>query len=160
MYDISDKRNAVKEVQRLLQEISETHIPQSGIYDENTKNAIIDFQKKNSIAETGITDKETLDALYREYLISYIDVPENIDFPIAYGCYGDHIRDINEKMGTVLDYYRVHHNLRSSKRYSNETQNTAEKIRQIYLLDSSTEIDKELYLRIETDIKSISYKEI
>ena len=61
MYKNFEKNAAVKELQRFLSNISEGFIAPSGIYDEATKAAVIDIQKKNSITQTGIVDKETYD---------------------------------------------------------------------------------------------------
>ncbi len=39
----------------------------SGIYDDITRDAVLDIQKKNSLAETGITDQATFAAIRLEY---------------------------------------------------------------------------------------------
>lgn len=155
MYDISDKRSAVKVIQNFLYKISENHVPLSGIYDENTKEAVVDFQRKNKLSQTGTVDKETLGLLFREYKFYNIQTPKNLTFPLAQGSCGEEIRKLNEKLGRLLDYYGVYHRLRPSQYFSSETALSVEKIRQIYNLENSFEIDKELYSRIDTDFKNI-----
>lgn len=39
-----------------------------GIFDDTTKNALIDFQLRNGLAPTGVADRTTWDLLYAQYL--------------------------------------------------------------------------------------------
>ena len=43
-------------------------VPIDGIFDTQTKNALIDFQLKNNLAPTGIADRTTWELLYTQYL--------------------------------------------------------------------------------------------
>jgi peptidoglycan hydrolase-like protein with peptidoglycan-binding domain len=43
-------------------------VPVDGIFDSATKNALIDFQLRNSLEPTGIADRITHDLLYAQYL--------------------------------------------------------------------------------------------
>ncbi len=155
MYDISNKRNAVKELQRYLLGISDNHISVSGNYDENTRMEVMEFQKQKEIKQTGIVDRETFELLYEEYNFNEVKIPDDIKFPLLPGSYGDNIREINKKIGALLDYYGVYHRLRSSPYYSKETELCVEKIRQIYNSDNSDGIDMKLYSRIDKDYKNI-----
>ena len=42
-------------------------VPQNGIYDEDTVNCVLHFQKINRLPETGVVDKATWDALVKNY---------------------------------------------------------------------------------------------
>jgi peptidoglycan hydrolase-like protein with peptidoglycan-binding domain len=42
--------------------------PIDGIFDSATRNALIDFQLKNSLSPTGVADAETHNLLYEQYL--------------------------------------------------------------------------------------------
>jgi peptidoglycan hydrolase-like protein with peptidoglycan-binding domain len=42
-------------------------VPIDGIFDTQTKNALIEFQLKNNLAPTGIADRTTWDMLYSQY---------------------------------------------------------------------------------------------
>ena len=68
-------QNAVKSIQKYLRQINHkvgsiNRIPIDGIYGEDTRNGIIDFQKSNGIPETGIVDLITWGLLYSAYLKS------------------------------------------------------------------------------------------
>ena len=157
MYDISDKRNAVKEIQRYLFQISDNHIPLSGIYDENTRNEVLLFQKNKGINQSGVVDRATFELLYEDY-IAMEDSDYDMKFPLLPGSYGENIRDINKKIAAILDFYGIFHRMHSSPYYSKETELCIEKIRQIYNLKNFSGIDKELYSRIISDCKNISPK--
>ena len=51
--------------------------PVDGIFDTQTKNALIDFQLRNSLAPTGVADRITFELLYDQY----IDIIENSSLP-------------------------------------------------------------------------------
>ena len=156
MYAISNKRNAVKEIQRYLLEISNSHISLSGSYDENTRNEVIEFQKSQGINQSGIVDRDTFELLYEEYIAVKRDAEYKIKFPILPGSYGENIRDINKKMRFVLDFYGIYHRLQSSPYYAKETELCVEKMRQIYNLEDLNGIDRILYSRIISDFENIS----
>ena len=71
MYRIYDKAAAIREIQVYLREIadSDIFIAPSGIYDDNTRRAIIDFQSEKGLEITGEVDKATFDLLFSEHLI-------------------------------------------------------------------------------------------
>ena len=43
-------------------------VPIDGIYEDATENAVIEFQRRNTLPITGRADKATYDAIYLEYL--------------------------------------------------------------------------------------------
>ena len=43
-------------------------VPIDGIFDTQTQNALIEFQRSNSLPTTGVADKITYDLLYAQYL--------------------------------------------------------------------------------------------
>ncbi len=53
-----------------------------GIFDESTERAVASFQRTRGIPETGIVDKSTWDAIYREYreLTAMNDRSQGINF--------------------------------------------------------------------------------
>ena len=66
---------AVYNLQRYLRQISYTDKripapPVDGIFGEQTKKSLIEFQRTHSLLPNGIADKATWDALYAEYLLS------------------------------------------------------------------------------------------
>ena len=66
---------AVYNLQRYLRQLSYTDKrisapPVDGIFGEQTKKSLTEFQRTQSLLPNGIADKETWDALYAEYLLS------------------------------------------------------------------------------------------
>ena len=55
-------------------------VPIDGIFDSQTKNALIEFQLRNNLAPTGIADRTTWDLLYSQYIeiLDSISLPEAI----------------------------------------------------------------------------------
>lgn len=43
-------------------------VPIDGIFDTQTRNALIEFQRKNGLPTTGTADRNTWDLLYKQYL--------------------------------------------------------------------------------------------
>ena len=69
MTNPSTYTDAVLNLQRYLRRVGENGraVPIDGIYDSETRNAVLRFQQANGIEPTGIVNKETWDALYIEY---------------------------------------------------------------------------------------------
>ena len=73
MYLTNDKKSIIKEIQNFLYTIYqiENYIPYvsiDGYYGEETRLAILEFQRKNGLIQSGTVEKSTFDLLYREYL--------------------------------------------------------------------------------------------
>ena len=73
MYDINDRRSAVLEIQKYLRRISRVGnkipcITPDGIYGDETKRCVSEFQKINSLPVSGVVDNTTFDLLYSKYL--------------------------------------------------------------------------------------------
>ena len=66
---------AVYNLQHYLRQLSYTDNrisapPEDGVFGEQTKKSLMEFQRTHSLLPNGIADKETWDALYAEYLLS------------------------------------------------------------------------------------------
>lgn len=153
MYTNFNKRNAIKEVQKYLTVIMNTHVSQNGIYDSNTKETVKIFQQEKGLEQSGIVDRATHAALYNEYNRKRRN-SHNIVLPIFFGSYGENMKKINRHIKTALDYYGFYHNLKSSAYYSIETEKSVEILRQIYNLDKSNGIDDLFYFRLINDIEN------
>lgn len=72
MYDLTDKNSAVLTLQRYLLEVSYAteglpHLALDGLYGEETRAAVLLFQARNGLAETGEVDPVTWELLYRQF---------------------------------------------------------------------------------------------
>ena len=163
MYKIYDKKEAVRQVQIYLAETSNTdaYIAPTGVYDEATLKAVLNFQKANGLDSTGVVDKETFDSLYNEY--SLITERNRIKkclnaflhFPILPGDYCQGIEKINYVMSALLDYYGYSHSIRKNNYYSSETAEYVRILRNIYLLEDMMQIDEMFYQKIMRDYNSL-----
>lgn len=64
LFNALKERNFIIQIQRILRDLNfystqNGKIPINGIYDESTRDAVRDFQKRYGIKETGIVDSET-----------------------------------------------------------------------------------------------------
>ena len=73
MYNMNNKKDAVREIQKYLLEISESdnsgisRISVDGVFGDETKKAVCEFQSEQGLPPTGIVDRLTYDALYAAY---------------------------------------------------------------------------------------------
>ncbi len=161
MYQAYDTYSAITEVQEYLSVVTDEKIPiqKVGVYDENTRLAVMDFQRRSNIPQSGIVDKTTFDALYAEYekemLKSEVNKMSDSTFPIQEGSSGEEVRSLNIKMKEILEYHGLTHNIRPSSYFSDESTKAAIELRGIFSLDEKEHIDEGLYYRIENEHKSL-----
>lgn len=73
MARVFTERDAILNLQtylraQALKDPSAPPVPIDGIFDDATRQALIDFQLRNSLQPTGIADRATWDLLYSQYL--------------------------------------------------------------------------------------------
>ena len=163
MYRIYDKPEAIKNVQQYLSVVGNPNIfvAKTGIYDENTRLSVINFQKDKSINQSGIVDKETFDLLYEEYILagkkrkanSFIGTP--IDFPIYPGDNSEIMIYVNQLLSNILNYHGKAHRIVPNRFYSSMTGDGVKAIRKIFLMSDENIIDELLYLRMIAENDSI-----
>ncbi len=163
MYKIYDKEEAIKNVQNYLRLVgsSDIFVAPTGVYDDNTRLSVADFQSRNGIASTGEVDLATFDLLFAKYEISVAEsdlrskTDSFISFPITPGQTADEMTHINNMISRLLDYYGFSHRIRSNRSYSDETAKGVEILRKVYQLDDEKLIDEALYLKMIRDHDSI-----
>ena len=163
MYRIYDKPEAIKRVQQYLSLVGNPNIfvAKTGIYDENTRLSVIDFQTNNSLTQSGIVDKETFDSLYEKYV--YNEKKENIknsadsfiSFPILPGSHANGMIHINQMLENILNYHAKTHRILPSTFYSSATSEGVRLIKQIFLMNDGDFIDEHLYFRMIEEHNSI-----
>lgn len=167
MYKMYEKNEAIREVQKYLQEINiiDSYISPSGIYDETTKQAIVSFQKSEGIPPSGTVKKETFDKLYDAYtqvktLQNTNDILEqNSFFSTKIGDYGEHIRVLNKQLRALLDYYGRYHELRDTAIYSIETDNAFNQAKEIFGMGIDVS-ERIFYARLIREIAAITKHKI
>ncbi len=164
MYRIYDKESAILQVQCFLRVVGDRafFVAPSGVYDENTRLSVIDFQNKNRLSPSGVVDSETFRLLYESY--TKIEESKKIkrenshiaDFPILPGSAARGMEHINRMLAELLNYYGHIHNLNgSSNYYTAETSKAVDIIRKIYNMAELDYIDEALYQRIKQDTAAI-----
>jgi peptidoglycan hydrolase-like protein with peptidoglycan-binding domain len=141
MYSPEQKESHIREVQRYLREISKkvAEIPQisvDGVFDPNTKIAVISFQKYCKIPETGEVDSVTWDLLVKYYLEFKPTEPKGVN---AFCAVNDGVLQVGDKcscvtiLNAMLDEIGDHQTNIPHVPHSGElyTTDTAECVRQI-----------------------------
>ena len=109
----------VRELQYLLNFVAayEDFVPYvtiNGIFDEQTKEAVEDFQRANGLTPDGIVDVETWDYLYRAYRGLLSSLPEDYfngttlpypGYPLRLGMQLDSVRLIQEYLDLISTVY-------------------------------------------------------
>ena len=163
MYRIYDRPEAIKRVQDYLRIAANPNIfvAPSGVYDENTRLSVRDFQSSRGLEPTGEVDRVTFDLLFSEYafLTNRNALRDALDsfifFPILPGSSSNGMMHINRTLARVLDYYGFTHRLRSSNFYSGETSEAVRILRGVYLMGGADLIDEEFYQRLIKDHDSM-----
>jgi len=75
MAEYMNEQEAIRNLQRYLRQLGYFDadfplVPTDGIFDTDTRDALMIFQSKSGLPETGVADKTTWDALFSEYLAS------------------------------------------------------------------------------------------
>ena len=160
MYRVNDKAETVRQIQRMLAYWGCNTVV-NGVYDDNTRTSVINFQHSNGLNPDGRVDKKTLDLLYeaclkrkkRKYLAKML-VPA-IEFPLSVGRSENEMISINRLVADLLDYYGISHSIIESSYYSSETARCVMLLKEIFLMEKDDNIDEIFYLRMIDEYKSI-----
>ena len=164
MYTINDTKAAILEVQRFLLAVSqiEKSIPNisvDGFYDEETKAAVIQFQRLHSLPETGKVDKSTFDILFFEYQ-KIIDRTEHInavygndEFPLSLGSSGENVLILHALLSQLGNYYEFSKKPRGDY-YGIETENVIKEMQRIFVMEESGYTDEELIVRMRAELEA------
>ncbi len=163
MYRIYDTPSAIREVQIYLGMAGNPDIivVPSGIFDDNTKLSVEDFQRRENLEDTGVVDLETFERLYAAYVrLRDIEELNNkidsfISLPVMPRQSSRGMAHINSTLARLMDYYGFTHNLRESSFYSTETESAVATLRKIYVLEQKDGIDEVFYIRMIRDHDSI-----
>ena len=148
MYLINDKISAVRQIQRYL------GINESGIYDNQTRNAVTDYQSKNGINPTGSVDYATFISLRGFHINEQIKkearqlFPFEADFPYKRGDFGEDVGVINNMLSKAIEKYYLSINKPRGDYYSVRTEKAVVELRKIFLIDNGKEVDEIFYEKL------------
>lgn len=130
-------------------------VPIDGIFDTQTKNALIDFQLRNNLAPTGIADRTTWELLYAQYL----EILESISLPEAIIPFPSYPQNYTLKRGemsllvAVLQYmlneigiiYNVFDTLEINGNYDEATENIVRDFQKRNGIPPTGEVDRKTW---------------
>ncbi len=160
MYDIENKIEAIKEVQRLLS------INKTSQYDDKTKKAVINHQIDNDLNPDGVTDYITFKSITNDYREGkkkeyvYSQLRFEPQFPYKYGDQGGDVGMINSLIRIIFTDYQSDDLLPMGDFYGRDTEGAVEKLRAIFMLDPSKEVDEALLYRMMNEQREINNRKI
>ena len=118
MYDVTDKREAIRSLQTCLLELSRVipnlppH-PADGVFSETTRDDVLIFQSYAGLPETGVADAATWEALKRAYdealekrECEKKGLPFPMTLPLSVGSRGTSVYLLQSVIGELSEYYR------------------------------------------------------
>lgn len=173
MYRIEQTNEYIKEVQTYLILLADTdtefpRVAIDGIYGEETKGAVIYFQKKKGLSESGTVDKDTFDLLYIDYSDAVKEkeardfiITEN-GFPLAYGMRNNDVATLHFIIEELSQTYETLNPLASGRFYSRDTENSVKELQKIFGLEENGNVDALLFERLimELTASNISRKKV
>lgn len=163
MYRIENRSEAIKDLQKNLANLEKNnvYVAPSGIYDENTKEAVSDFQTRESLDVTGVADFKTQTMIYERSIEdrrreSIKKANPNINFPLSLRDTGYEIARINQILNEVLVFYGHYIIERESRIYSERTEQAVNILKEIFGYSESEGIDELFYERLMLEYSDIS----
>ena len=162
MYDISDRRAAIRELQGHLLEIAYTdlRIPKviiDGDYSERTAEAVLRFQNRAGITPSGIVDYVTWNAIATEggrkrrirEMRSELYIPS--EFPLEIGSVGHPVLVLQSVISGLTQYYPELPHVAPTGSYRNGTAYAVGLLQRKYGLPETGITDEETWMRIMLD---------
>ena len=165
MYDISSKRDAIKEAQKYLLELHYVneifpHIGIDGIYGEETRNAVRFFQGYNNLPISGEIDYTTWQLLYGQYRRAKINrQSENFlileeKLPLNIGDSGSDVELVQSFINRLSEKYRGLSKININGTYSYQTADSVSRLQKIYRLPQTGVLDRNTLNIIFSDFYS------
>ena len=146
-----DKKETVKLVQRYLSEILERRdIADSGIYDERTRDAVIQYQRGTGLEVSGIVDRITYEKMYADWLKKTKTAKFN---RYAVGDYSPNVKIIKSLLRRLWRYYPDTEGFDDNSMFGEDLEEEIRRMRLIMGLAVSGEFDSEMYDRIIKELK-------
>ena len=164
MYQQTDKKSAIKEIQKYLYVISDKkyyeipRIPIDGIFDDETKAAVIKFQEIMLFPPTGIVDYETFTSLFEIYTSIMEDfyttdyIFGDSNFPLEENDQNEDVRALHIMISELRKTYPQITDAGNGAYFSRKTGDAIEELRELFALPKSRKLDKQLYRRMNAEI--------
>lgn len=149
MYEIEDRASAIKELQRLLFE------NETGVYNDKTRNKVVEVQLGEGIEPSGIVDLMTFNAIVDRFrkdgLITKTNnnAPLEGNFPYEQGDFGNDTAILNSMLAAVIEKHGIQLWRPKGGYYSRITVSAVKRLREIFNLPPGTHIDEIFYDRLK-----------
>ena len=162
MYPLNDKKSAIRDVQQFLFVIGQTgdipHLSVDGVYSEETTEAVKSFQALHSLKVTGKVERDTFDAIYKEYLRALVsnsgsEFDKSI-FPMKLGESNNGVAVLNGFIRELSSFY-PDLPITYGNFYSNETVRAVKLIQRYLRIEETGEATHGLYERIKEELTQI-----
>ncbi len=165
MYHIINESQAIREIQRYLLEISYAtdglpHLSVDGIYGEETRGGVREFQRRNGLEASGQVDPATWDELYRQYDLARrerIEQPPLLPpdaLPLALSAEGSEVALLQVLLVALQAELATLPPLRQSGRFDQETQRALRAYQVARRLPASGILDRETWQHLTQDYQN------
>lgn len=164
MYDISNRSDAIREIQRYLLELyyyagSKSPVIMNGIYDAATREAVRAYQKGRALPPTGVVDRQTFNALFADYRIAREsrllsdEISSDTSLPVSLGAKGEGVRALKALMNLLAERYRLSARSDGSDVFSYAASEVAKELQAIYRMPRTGTVDPTFYGKMLRDRK-------
>ena len=165
MYEINDRRGAIREIQRYLLALhyftdSIPFLTIDGVYDRTTKDAVVAYQSLRGLPTTGVVDEATFDLLFTDYSAASVAlaknafIPPDTPLPVGVGKSGAAIRNLQELIAALLPRYGIRVTVDRSGIFSYATARAVNALRRVYRLPEDGTVTNELFLKMQRDYEN------
>ncbi len=165
MYRQENTAAAIERIQNYLYELSKNGLITEmtvidGIYGEQTRSAVTEFQRKNGLLESGIVDFETFTALRDSATLCKRknELPTHLyaktGYPLRFGMSGADIDTLHALLRSIGEYRKDLPPIPRAPYYSRETENAVRFMQRVFLMEESGIVSAELFERLEKDLEA------
>jgi peptidoglycan hydrolase-like protein with peptidoglycan-binding domain len=169
MTEIQNTAEATRNLQKYLRRLSfeesgPKRVAIDGVFEDNTRQSLISFQKSAGLEPTGVADKETWDALFSEYsALIERDFEEELSlFPplprdYSFG-YGDRFLLVKILQLLLIELsltYDAFENITENGIFDSDTEAAIRAFQRINLLDESGRVDRKTWSRIVREYENL-----
>ncbi len=156
MRDITNEQNNIYELQRYLRELhhADSRLPlvnPDGIYGDETRAAVSEFQRLHGLPESGVTDAETWNRIYAEYMKAASDreppskispFPDDVGYVIKSGERSDTVAIVQFMLRLLADTFDGIEGAPPEGVFSRSTADDIRELQRAYRLPETGEVDK------------------
>lgn len=141
-------------------------VPQTGTFEEATKNAVIEFQRSNDLPPTGVVGDKTWDVMYQQFK-GIIDTVMSTDrlndvktepypgTPLEVGSTGDNVRALQQYINTIYLVYPTVTAVVPSGNFGNNTRQAVLNYQTLFGLPRTGIVDRVTWNSIASTYKDV-----